>query len=59
MPNLSRWCHSFYWNRNCSPLDISLEDGDVVTISVDEIGILSNRVVRIDENIHNLTLGIG
>ncbi|MEI6844856.1 MAG: fumarylacetoacetate hydrolase family protein [Actinomycetes bacterium] len=41
------------------PLDISLEDGDVVTISVDEIGILSNRVVKIDENIHNLTLGIG
>ena len=41
------------------PLDISLEDGDVVTISVDEVGVLSNRVKVIEENVHNLTLGIG
>lgn len=41
------------------PLGISLQDGDVVTISVDKVGVLSNRVVGIPLNIHETTLKSG
>ena len=40
------------------PLDISLEAGDVVSISVDEVGTLANKVVLIPLDIHDISLGI-
>jgi 2-dehydro-3-deoxy-D-arabinonate dehydratase len=40
------------------PMEIALSDGDVVTITVDEIGTLSNTVAVISEESHNIALGI-
>jgi 2-dehydro-3-deoxy-D-arabinonate dehydratase len=40
------------------PMEIALEGGDVVAITVDEIGTLSNTVTVIPEASHNLALGI-
>ncbi|CAB4343119.1 unannotated protein [freshwater metagenome] len=41
------------------PLDISLEANDVVSITVDKVGTLSNRVSVIALDIHTRTLGTG
>lgn len=40
------------------PLDISLEAGDVVSISVDEVGTLANKVALIPLDIHRIFLDI-
>lgn len=40
------------------PLDTSLEAGDIVSISVDEVGTLTNEVALIPLDIHKVTLGI-
>lgn len=40
------------------PLDIRLEVGDVVSISVDEVGTLTNKVALIPLDIHKISLGI-
>jgi 2-dehydro-3-deoxy-D-arabinonate dehydratase len=40
------------------PLDIWLEAGDVASISVDEVGTLSNRVALIRPDIHKISLGL-
>lgn len=40
------------------PLDISLEAGDVVSISVDEVGTLANKVALIPLDIHKIFLDI-
>jgi 2-dehydro-3-deoxy-D-arabinonate dehydratase len=39
------------------PMEIALQHGDVVAITVDEIGTLSNTVALIPENSHQLSLG--
>lgn len=38
------------------PLDISLEAGDVVSIALDEVGTLTNKVVRIPLDSHDLSI---
>ncbi len=40
------------------PMDIALEGGDVVSITVDQIGTLTNTVAVIPEESHRLTLGL-
>lgn len=40
------------------PLDISLEAGDVVSISVDKVGTLANKVALIPLDIHKISLDI-
>ncbi|HUW88649.1 MAG TPA: fumarylacetoacetate hydrolase family protein [Candidatus Paceibacterota bacterium] len=40
------------------PLDVSLEVGDIVSISVDEVGTLTNEVALIPLDIHKVTLDI-
>ena len=40
------------------PMDIALESGDVVSITVDHIGTLTNTVAVIPEESHRLTLGL-
>ena len=40
------------------PLDICLEAGDTVSICVDEVGVLTNKVALIPLDIHNISLGI-
>lgn len=39
------------------PLDISLEAGDVVSIVLDEVGTLTNKVVRIPLDLHDISIG--
>ena len=40
------------------PMDIALESGDVVSITVDQIGTLTNTVAVIPEESHRLILGL-
>ena len=40
------------------PLDIALEAGDIVSISADHIGTLTNRVAMIPLDIHEITLAL-